>query len=509
MLTLRDGMKSRPRRGMARLMAAGLLIGGLGLVPVAGGDAAAADFYKGKTFTVMVASRPGGGTDTTARLVARYWAEHIPGKPKLIVRNKPLQVIGANDLHNKVRPNGLTVGVFAGGGSLGPVARKSSSVRYDPTKWGFVGSIERGPSIQLVRKSALKNMRDPKAKPIAMGSVSTDRTQDAVAVFGAEYLGWNLKFVLGYPNSNALYLAYGRGEIDMFGSGTTKILKRFIKDEDAVPLVAQIRRPDMPEVPTLVELMGDKKPSGAQWAAFEAWTGPSAADKYFAVSPGVPKDRLNILRTSFKATTQDPKFIKQARNVLGTGYSVLSAAQTRTLVEGAVVISESSLKEISRLRAKYGLPKISRKAAKLVAITFDDVKRDGRVLNFTHKGKKMKLRVSGSRSEITVAGEIAPRSALKPGMTCLMNWKKRGKRLEARTVKCLVKVTFDKVQRGGRILNFTHKGKAMKLRVSGSRSEITLGGKLSARSDLKTGMTCNISWAKRGKRTEARKVICP
>ena len=49
----------------------------------------------------------------------------------------------------------------------------------------------------------------------------------------------------------------------------------------------------------------------------------------------------------------------------------------------------------------------------------------------------------------------------------------------------------------------------MKLRVSGSRSEITVGGKLSPRGALKTGMTCSISWAKRGDRTEARKVICP
>ncbi|MEE8517229.1 MAG: hypothetical protein V3T02_11370 [Alphaproteobacteria bacterium] len=494
---------------MARLIAAALLIGGLSLVTVAGNEAAAAEFYKGKTLVVMVASRPGGGTDTTARLVARVWGDHIPGKPDVIVRNKTLQVLGANDLHNKVRPNGLTVGVFAGGGSLGPVARKSSSVRYDPTKWGFVGSIERGPSIQLLRKSAMVRMMDPKAEPIAMGSVSTDRPQDAVAVFGAEYLGWNLKFVLGYPSSSAMYLAYGRGEIDMFGSGTTKILNRFIKDEGAMPIAAEVRRPDMPDVPTFIELLGNKKPTGAKWDAFKAWTGPSAVDKYFAVSPGTPKDRLKILQDSFKAATNDPKFKTQARNILGGGYSVLSAAKTLSLVKGAVVISEGAHKEISRLRAKYGLPKISRKAAQLVAVTFEDVKRGGRVLHFTHKGKKMKLRVSGSRSEITVAGKLASRGDLKTGMTCLMNWKKRGKRVEAGMVQCLAKVTFDKVKRGGRILQFTHKGNAMKLRVSGSRSEITIGGKLASRGDLKTGMTCNISWAKRGTRTEARKVICP
>jgi hypothetical protein len=496
----------RPARTAMHLVLPALLVGGLGVAPVA--DANAADYYKGKTLTVMIGSRPGGGTDTTGRLVARFWGDHIPGKPKVLVRNRSLQVIAANELHLKTRPEGLVVGVFAGGGALGPVARKSSSVRYDPTKWGYAGSIERGPSIQLIRKSALKRLKDPKAKPVAMGSVSTDRPQDAMAVFGAEYLGWNLKFVLGYPSSNSIYLAYGRGEIDMFGSGTAKILERFLKKEGAVPIAAQSPRKDY-SVPTFEQVLGDKKPSGEKWLAYSAWTGPSLVDKFFTLTPGTPEKLLKILQTSFKATTDDPRFVKDATNILGGGYSVVSAEKTLELVKAAITISPGALKEISRLRKKYGLPKISRKAAPLVAVTFEEVQRGGRILQFTHKGKKMKIRVSGGRSEVMVAGKLAPRSALKKGMTCLMNWKKRGDRVEARKVNCLAKVTFDMVERQGRILRFTHDGKKMKLRVSGGRSEITVGGKLSPRAALKTGMTCSLNWAKRGDRTEARKVICP
>ena len=470
---------------------------------------AAGDFYKGKTFTVMVASRAGGGTDTTGRLMARFWGDYIPGKPKVLVRNKTLQVLTANDLQKKVRPDGLTVAVFAGGGSLGPVLRGSSAVRYDLLKFGHVGSVDRGPSVQLMRKSALARMRNPKAKPIAIGSVSTDRTQDAQAVFGAEFLGWNLKFVLGYPASNAIYLAYGRGEIDMFGSGTVTILNRFIKNEGAIALVTEIARPDFPGVPVFMDLLKKKNLSKADWAAFRQWNGSGVVDKYFSLPPNTPKDRLNILRTSFLATAADPRFKKAANNVFGGGYSILTGQQTHDAIAGAIAQDPQGLEVIKRLRAKYGLPKVSREAAALSAITFDKVQRGGRVLRFTHKGKKMKLRVSGSRSEITVAGKLAARSALKAGMTCLMNWKKRGDRVEARTVKCLAKVKFNKVQRGGRILRFVHDGKKMKLRVSGSRSEITVGGKLAPRGSLKTGMTCSLNWAKRGDRTEARKVICP
>lgn len=508
-----ERMASKGARAAARAVAPcvfpALAWAAAALLPGVPASAADDGFYKGKTFTVMVASRPGGGTDTTGRLMARFWSDHIPGKPKVLVRNKPLQVIGANDLQLKVRPDGLTVGVFAGGGTLGPVMRGSSSVRFNLLEWGYAGSIDRGASVQIVRKSALKRLRDPKAKPIAMGSVSTDRTQDMTAVFGAEYLGWNLKFVLGYPNSNAIYLAYGRGEIDMFGSGTVTILNRFIKNEGAMALVTEKARPDFPGVPVFTELLKKKNISKQAWAALRQWTGPGAVDKFFGLPPKTPKARLATLQASFIATTKDPRFVKQANNAFGGGYVILTGQQTYDAIAGAITPDPKGLGEIKRLRAKYGLPKVSREGKPLVAVTFDKVEREGRVLNFKHKGKKMKVRVSGSRSEITVAGEVSPRSALKPGMTCMMNWAKRGDRIEARKVQCLAKVKFDKVQREGRVLLFTHGGKKMKLRVSGSRSEITVGGAIKPRSALKTGMSCSLTWAKRGGRLEARKVICP
>lgn len=159
----------------------GLLVSG---IPLESALSADADYFKERPFTIVVQSKPGGGTDTTARLVGRFWGSHIPGNPQIVIRNKPEGVIAANDLHYLVRPDGRTVGVFAGGGSLGPVARKSKAVKYDPLKWGYIGQVDRGPSIMFIRKAALKRLTDPGAAPVNIGSVSTDRPQDAMAVFG-------------------------------------------------------------------------------------------------------------------------------------------------------------------------------------------------------------------------------------------------------------------------------------------------------------------------------------
>ena len=318
--------------------------------------AAAQDFYKGKTLTVVVASNPGGGTDTTARLLTRYWGDHIPGKPEIIVRNKPLGVIAANDLQHSTRPDGLTVGSFAGGGTLGPVARKTAAVKYDPLQWGFIGSIERGSTILLVRKSAYERMISGKGTPIAAGSVSTDRPQDAMALYGAEDLGWNIKFVLGYPSSNELYLAFERGEIDMFGSGTSNILDRFLKGGEALPLAAETPRADYPDVPTFDAVLGDKKPSGDQWKAFRAWAGPSAVDKFFVVPPGTPAAILDVLRASFKSATEDPAFQQQADSMLGDGFNIMSGPQVQAIIQDVLVLSPEVIAVANGLRRKYGLP---------------------------------------------------------------------------------------------------------------------------------------------------------
>ena len=322
--------------------------------------AAAQDYYKGKVFTVVVASKAGGGTDTAARVVARYWGDHIPGKPKVVVRNKGVQVSAANELQHSTRPDGLTVAVFAGAGSLGPVARKAKGVRYNPLDWGIVGSVDRGPSIMILRKSAHERLYDKSKPPVTIGSVSTDREQDAIAVLGGEALGWNIKFVLGYPSSNQIYLAYERGEVDMFGSGTADIIERFVKEGHTMALLSEVARPDFKNVPTLEAVLGAKKPTGLLWKAYRSW-GAGAVDKYFALPPKSKPEQLKTLRESFMATMRSPAFAKAAADQLGEGATPVNGQETYERIEAALHIPDDVIATIRTLRQKYGLPQITSK----------------------------------------------------------------------------------------------------------------------------------------------------
>src|SRR5207244_5648130 len=93
---------------LARFLAGVALASGVVVLP-----ASAADFYHGKTLTVIVGYAPGGGVDATARAITRHLARFIPGQPNIVVQNMEgaAGLISANYLHQRAVPDGLTVAI--------------------------------------------------------------------------------------------------------------------------------------------------------------------------------------------------------------------------------------------------------------------------------------------------------------------------------------------------------------------------------------------------------------
>src|SRR5215472_2235745 len=91
-----------PAMKVSVAVAAGLLVA-LADAPAASSvETSVADFYQGKTITILVGSSPGGGYDGDARMVARHLGRHIPGSPTIIVQNMPgaRGLAAANNLYN-------------------------------------------------------------------------------------------------------------------------------------------------------------------------------------------------------------------------------------------------------------------------------------------------------------------------------------------------------------------------------------------------------------------------
>ena len=74
-----------------------------------------ADFYRGKTLTIITSTGAGGPYDMVARLVGKYMTKHLPGQPAIVVQNMPGagHVLATNYLYNQAAKDGTVIAVVA------------------------------------------------------------------------------------------------------------------------------------------------------------------------------------------------------------------------------------------------------------------------------------------------------------------------------------------------------------------------------------------------------------
>ena len=207
------------------------------LLPLAA--AAQADF-SGKTVTIIVGYKAGGGYDATARMIARHLPKHLPGKPTVIVQNMPgaNSIIAANHMYNVAKPDGLTIGTF--NRNL-PIAQltKVEGVKYDVTKFQWIGSAANESTVLAIRTDLPYKSFDElrKAKEtVVIGSTGPGANTHDFPLLLKEVLGLNFKIVSGYSSSADIMLAVERKEVDG-RAGSYTSLRPFIDRNLVRPLV--------------------------------------------------------------------------------------------------------------------------------------------------------------------------------------------------------------------------------------------------------------------------------
>jgi tripartite-type tricarboxylate transporter receptor subunit TctC len=322
-------------------------------------QAAEAPYYEGKTLRIIVSSGAGGGTDSAARLVSRFISKYIPGHPKVIVQNMSggSGTIANNYFASEAKPDGLTVLQDASSGVMN-FNRGGSTVKYDPRKFRVIGGVARPGSLLMIRNEARPRLLNRSAKPVVVGDTDGIRTWIAMTVWGAEYLGWNLRWIYGYPGSRELQLAIRQGEIDMWSTQNAKLVKD-LQSEGVVQIVCtdeDQRREDFPDAPSFFELLGSKKPTGLSLQAYQAWSGAPELDKYLVAPEGTPDHLVKILRDAFAKVMKDPDVDKEGDKFFGDGWKAYSAEKIEAVIREHVAIPKEARDYILKLRQKYNLP---------------------------------------------------------------------------------------------------------------------------------------------------------
>jgi tripartite-type tricarboxylate transporter receptor subunit TctC len=345
---------------MARALLAVLRIGfGLFATP---GVLVAADSpvsFQGKTMTIIVSSSPGGGTDAAARLVSQFLPKYLPGHPATVVQNMPGGggTIANNHFYANAKPDGLTL-LQDSSSALGNFNRGGSRIKYDPRKSPPIGSISRGGSVLMVRKEVKDKVTDATGRKLVVGDTDGIRTWVAMTVWSAEFLDWNLRWLYGYKGSRELSLAMRQGEIDLWATQNAKLIGD-LRKEGVVDLVYQQdeeRRTEFPDIPTFIEYLGTKRPTGVAWEAYGAWANAENVDKFLVAPPKTPNSVVAVLRQAFMKMNKDEDFKAQATKFFGESWSLNSGEKTETMIKQITSVPKNAQDYLTRMRQKYGLP---------------------------------------------------------------------------------------------------------------------------------------------------------
>ena len=281
-------------------------------------------FYKDKTVRVIVGSTPGGFYDRWARLLSRYLPKYLPGNPNFVVQNMPgaSSVIAANYVYNITKADGLTLLVPINSLYLDQIVGRNE-VKFDVRKFEFIGTQEKAPTMLYFRAdSPFKTVADiiQAKEPPKCGSTGTASTGYLVAKLMDEAFKAKLNTVTGYQGGSEIDVAVERGEIVCRGMdipphfGREPFESWHKKGFDRHILQGGLKRdPRMADVPTLSELMDQYKAPDVMRAVTRIVLASGEFGRPMVAGPGVPPDRIKLLRESYAKAMRDPGLIDEAK----------------------------------------------------------------------------------------------------------------------------------------------------------------------------------------------------
>lgn len=293
---------------------------------------AVADFYRGKTITILFGGSPGGGYDVDARILARHIGRFIPGNPSLVVQNisGARGLTSVNRLYSTSPKDGTFMGVVQRGLLTSPWLNPTG-VQFDVFKFNWLFSTAAEPGVAIVWKPPTKlSIDDLRSREVIIGGSGDSAIIPQVFNYTA---GTKFKIIQGYPGTSDLVLAMERGEIQGIGyyswSNIPSKNPTWLSEQKIQVLLqtGDQRSPELPDVPTVSELATDPGKRLVQ----DLWLSPLEFARPYAMPPETPKERVAAVQAAFGEMLKNSEFQEDAKKS-GMVVDPRSADQIRALL---------------------------------------------------------------------------------------------------------------------------------------------------------------------------------
>ena len=310
-----------------------------------------ADFYSNRPITILVGAGPGGITDITARIIAGFLEESVPGQPSVIVQNMPGggSVTMANHIYRSAARDGTVLGYSLPAIILAQLMEPRRT-RYDGRDLTWIGSaVTSTNAITVMAGSPATTVDGARRAEIILGATGRGSLLYQLPALARELLGLDLRIITGYQGSAEISLAMERGEVHGQAAGLDywSLARPEWLENDRLRFLVRIGPPDAraPDTPHIGDLVAtDRERALAQILEI----GPDMGWPLFA-PPGLPPDRLAALRAAFGAMLEDESFSDAILTAMRAPVTPRRGEELQSIVEDALDTPESVVAEAKEL----------------------------------------------------------------------------------------------------------------------------------------------------------------
>ena len=298
-----------------------------------------ADFYRGKTIRFIVGSDTGGGFSTYAMLLSTHLGKHIPGSPGVSVEHMP-GAGGINSLNyiaNAAPKDGTVIAIAMPNFFVTPFT-EPKAVKFDPKQFHFIGRMsDFGRVLAVWHASGVKSIDDLKSREVTIGASSARSTTSIAPILMNEILGTKMKIITGYSGTGPTLVAIERGEVGGTTVATATLVSmhsNWLRD-GSLRIIGGLdfNQVPTPGVPRVRDLITDKD----QLALWDFVALPAEFGTAVLSAPGVPSDRVEVIRNAFDAAMKSQELRDEA-------------------AKRSLDINPKGGRELDDLFAKYGTP---------------------------------------------------------------------------------------------------------------------------------------------------------
>jgi tripartite-type tricarboxylate transporter receptor subunit TctC len=298
------------RRMRAKLNSAAIAAA---LIAYCASPAAADDFYAGKQISFIVGAGVGGGYDLQARVAARHLGKHIPGKPAIIVQNMPARIAAANYMFSTAPKDGTTIALIQRGMLLAKLIYPAGT-RFEIDKFHWLGSFNSETAVTLAWHTAPhKTAKDLFDQELIVGGITGVDPETTPKLYNS-LMGTKFKVVTGYNSTSQIALAIERGEVhgiaDWSWSSAKAMRPDWLRDKKVTLLMqgGLDKEPELGNLPSAFDFIRND----ADRKVLELHFTQKTAARPVIAPPGVPADKVVILRKALAALAHDQEFLAEA-----------------------------------------------------------------------------------------------------------------------------------------------------------------------------------------------------